>query len=156
MRYTLIALALAFHAPSAQHPAMNIGGLGWLAGCWEGNYANGRTVSEQWMKPLGNVMMGMSRTVKNGKAVASETIRLEQAEDGSIRYIANPSGQRETAFLLVELTAARAVFENPAHDYPQRIIYELVTEDSIAARIEGMVNGELKGSGFPYRRVSCE
>ena len=130
--------------------------LSWLAGCWEGNYSNGRVVSEQWMKPLGNVMMGMSRTVKDGKTIAFENVRLEQSEDGSIIYIANPSGQQEASFTLVKLEGTRVVFENPAHDFPQRVIYELVSADSLSARIEGTINGEHKESGFPYRRVGCD
>ena len=137
-------------------PQFEVNNLAWLAGCWEGTYSNGRIVSEQWMKPLGNVMMGMSRTVSNGKTVAFENVRLEQSEDGAISYIANPSGQEEAAFRLVELDGTRAVFENPGHDYPQRIIYELVSPDSLSARIEGTIDGKIKGSGFPYRRVKCD
>jgi hypothetical protein len=157
MKFCLLALcAPALIFASGQQGQFEAGSLSWLAGCWEGNYANGRIVSEQWMKPLGRVMMGMSRTVRNGKTIAFEHIRIEQADDGSISYIANPSGQQEATFRLVELSGTRAVFENPEHDYPQRIIYELVTRDSLSARIEGMIGGELKSSGFPYRRVSCE
>ena len=141
---------------SFQQAQFDVASLSWLSGCWEGNYANGRTVSEQWMKPLGNVMMGMSRTVKNGKTIAFENVRLEQADDGSISYIANPSGQQEARFRLVELGGTKAVFENLQHDYPQRIIYELVSPDSLSARIEGTIDGKMKDSGFPFRRVKCE
>jgi len=141
---------------SFQRAQFDVANLAWLSGCWEGNYANGRTVSEQWMKPLGNVMMGMSRTVKDGKTIAFENVRLEQADDGSINYIANPSGQQEARFRLVGLAGTKVVFENLQHDYPQRIIYELVSPDSLSARIEGTIDGKTKESGFPYRRVKCE
>jgi len=130
--------------------------LGWLAGCWEGNYSNGRTVSENWMKPLGNIMMGMSRTVKNEKTVDFENVRLEGSANGSIHYIAHPSGQKEASFALVKLEGKRAVFKNLQHDFPQRIIYHLVTADSLVARIEGSINGKERSSDFPYRRVRCE
>jgi hypothetical protein len=100
--------------------------------------------------------MGMSRTVRNEKTIAFEHVRLEQSEDGSIRYVANPSGQKEAAFALVKLEGTKAVFENPAHDFPQRIIYHLLSPDSLAARVEGTINGKERSSDFPYRRVRCD
>ncbi len=136
-------------------PDGSIDSLGWMAGCWEGFFLNGRTVSEQWMKPAGNVMMGMSRTVRDGKTTEYEFIRLEQSEDGAIRYIARPSNQAEAAFTLVLLQGRKAVFENPQHDFPQRIIYERISGDSLVARIEGTINGKQRWADFPYRRTSC-
>ena len=148
--------SLALLGAYSQDRPPTIESLGWLAGCWEGTYANGRTVSEQWMKPLGGVMMGMSRTVRDGKTIAFENVRLEQSETGLIHYVANPSGQKEATFALVKLEGTKAIFENPAHDYPQRIIYHLLSPDSLVARIEGTANGKERGSNFPYRRVRCE
>ena len=108
------------------------------------------------MKPLGKIMMGMSRTVKNGKTISYEFVRLEQSDDGSIRYIARPSGQEEASFKLVKLEAKMAVFENLQHDYPQRVIYRLISADTLFARVEGTINGKEKSSDFPYRRTNCE
>ena len=47
------------------------------------------------------------------------------------------------------------IFENPAHDFPQRIIYRRRGADSLLARVEGMRGGRLRGLDFPYRRVPC-
>lgn len=137
-------------------PGEGVESLGWLAGCWEGRYSNGRLVSEHWMKPLGDVMLGMSRTVKNEKTVAAEYMRLETLADGTVHLIAHPTGQKAASFALVTLKKTEAVFENPDHDYPQRIIYHLVSVDSLVARIEGTVHGKERSSNFPYRRVRCE
>ncbi len=101
-------------------------------------------------------MMGMSRTVKNGKTVEFEFVRLVKETDGSINYVANPSGQQGASFTLVSLEGQRAVFENLQHDFPQRIIYHRRTADSLVARIEGTVGGKLKGVDFPMKRVKCE
>jgi uncharacterized protein DUF6265 len=46
-------------------------------------------------------------------------------------------------------------FENPSHDFPQRIIYRRRGADSLLARVEGMRGGQLRGSDYPYRRVAC-
>lgn len=101
-------------------------------------------------------MMGMSRTVNDGNTVEYEHIRLEQLDDGFIRYVALPSGQKEAAFRLAKLQDRVVLFENPEHDFPQRIIYQLVAPDSLFARVEGRINGKDKRIGFPYRRVKCE
>jgi len=45
------------------------------------------------------------------------------------------------------------VFENLRHDFPQRIIYRRVSEDSLIARIEGMINGAKRSIDFPYRKI---
>jgi len=154
-RLTIMFTAfLSLSSPTIPNPSMD--SLGWMAGCWEGSFPNGRTVSEQWMKPAGNVMMGMSRTVKNGKTVAYEFIRLEQSEDGTIRYIARPSNQPEATFTLILHENQKAVFENPQHDFPQRIIYERISGDSLVARIEGTISGKERKSDFPYRKTVCD
>lgn len=159
LQSTIVLILVSAFLPSvadAQTRPTALDSLSWLAGCWEGRYANGRTVSEQWMKPLGGLMMGMSRTVKDGKVVESEVVRLKLSDDGSVHYVAQPSGQTEASFRLVKCEGDSAVFENPGHDFPQRIVYRLVTPDSLSARIEGVVVGKSKGAGFPYRRVRCE
>lgn len=156
MKSVLLILIILFPAAAlAQESSPMLDSLRWLAGCWEGTYSNGRTVTEQWMKPLGEMMMGMSRTVKHGKTVEYENVRIVRSDDGSIRYIANPSRQQQAFFTLVDIGEHAAVFENLEHDFPQRIIYELVAADSLVARIEGTIEGKTKSSSFPYRRTPC-
>ena len=45
------------------------------------------------MEPAGRTMLGMSRTVKDGKTLAYEFMRIEQNPDGTIDFTAKPSGQ---------------------------------------------------------------
>jgi hypothetical protein len=148
---TMLMTSIVF----CQHLSTGLDSLAWLAGCWEATAA-GRIVSEQWMKPLGNMMMGMSRTVKNGRTIAYEQIRLVRSEDGLIRYVAHPSGQNETAFTLVHTGDRLAVFENFGHDFPTRIIYRRISSDSLLARIEGTVNGKPRTADFVYARADCD
>jgi hypothetical protein len=42
------------------------------------------------------------------------------------------------------------VFENPEHDYPQRIIYQR-EGNLLIARIEGEVSGEAKGQQWQWQ-----
>ena len=127
--------------------------LAWLSGCWEFT-AGARTVEEQWMSPRGKAMMGMSRTVRGGRLIAWETVLLREDSTGAITYNAFPSGRPAAVFPASELSDSHAVFVNPSHDFPQRIIYRR-RGDTLAARVEGTAGGATRGSDFPYLRVPC-
>ncbi|MEK7728202.1 MAG: DUF6265 family protein [candidate division KSB1 bacterium] len=153
-KFVLLCLMLS-SLSFAQEQKPTINDLAWLAGCWERS-GNGREGVEQWMKPAGQTMLGMSRTVANGKLREFEFLQLRTKEDGSIHYVALPSGQQETWFKLVKSGKHEAVFENLEHDFPQRIIYRLEKDGSLLARIEGMSKGQLQGIDFPMKRGKCE
>ena len=152
----LIGLLLMLWCSSfAQTAKPTLNDLSWLAGCWEAN-VRGRQVNEQWMKPGGGIMLGMARTVAQGKAAEFEFTQIREDKDGSIYYVAKPSGQAEASFKLVKLQNKEAVFENPLHDFPQRIIYRLEAGGSLFARVEATTNGQTRGIDYPYRRAKCE
>ncbi len=144
-------LALILAAQLAGPPA-TIDQMAWLKGCWVQTRPNG-TVEELWTAPGGGVMLGLGRTLKDGKLREYEFVRIVEA-DGSLAYMAEPSGQEKATFPLKSLTADQAVFENPAHDFPQRVIYRRLAPDAVIARIEGQIGGQAKSVDFPYKR--CE
>lgn len=65
-------------------------------------------------------------------------------------YIAQPNGVPPTEFALTAFSSNRAVFENPRHDSPQRIVYELSAEGVLSATI-GLIKGG-RGTRFEFRR----
>ncbi len=126
----------------------------WLAGCWE-NKEGDHGYEEQWMKPKGDMILGASRTVRNGKVVEYEFLQIVAREDG-VFYVARPSGQNSAEFKLMTLENGKAVFENLQHDFPQRIIYEYSKNGALPAVIEGAVKGENRRIDFPMVRASCD
>jgi hypothetical protein len=127
--------------------------LRWLAGCWR--FSTPRVVvDEQWMTPSGGTMLGMSRTVSNGRYREHEFLRIYAAGD-TVVYAANPSGQKPTEFRSTLVTASEVVFENPAHDFPQRVRYRLVSHDSLMATVEGDRDGRRQPLRFSYVRAAC-
>jgi hypothetical protein len=127
--------------------------LAWISGCWEGRGPT-RVYSEHWMKPEGGLMLGMSRTISGGKATEFEFLQIRQ-QGSDISYIAKPSGQAEASFKLIRHSDREVVFENPTHDFPQRIIYRLQPDSSLVARIEGKTNAGERGIDFPMKRAVC-
>lgn len=101
--------------------------------------------------------MGMSRTGKAGKTIASEFMVVDSAADGSVTFHAQPKfGGPVTPFRLIKLTADEAVFSNPGHDFPQRVIYRRTTTGGLLARIEGEVQGKPRAQEFPMQRTACD
>ncbi len=151
----LIIILALFSTAVGQENKPKIDSLGWLAGCWEQNdEVKNRFGSEHWMKPSGGTMIGMSRTVKNGKTAAFEFLRIVEDEKG-IFYISKPSqNSGETTFELVKSSPGEVTFENPAHNFPQRIIYRL-DKTNLFARIEGTNNGKQMGIDFPMVKARC-
>lgn len=136
--------------------------LAWLAGCWHGN-VNQRDYREHWMPLRGGLLIGVSETVMRGKSIEYEYLRLEPRADG-VYYIANPSGQKETAFKLTETRVDKVadrndeifVFTNPEHDFPKKISYRRGTEGWLYADVEGIVRGSERRVTYPMRRIDCE
>lgn len=118
-----------------------IGDISWLVGNWAGTRGTGGTISfeERWTPPKGGSMFAISRTVNRERLSAFEYLRIVE-RDGGLVYIAQPNGGAATEFVMTELTAKRAVFDNPRHDYPRRIVYEL-GEGGLTASIGWMKGG---------------
>ncbi len=151
----LIFLAAAGIAVGQKNSVTAISDLDGMAGCWERNdKAKSLLVSEQWMKPAGTSILGMGRTVKKGKTVDYEYMRIEQRADG-IYFVSKPKANtEETAFKLIRSTLSEVVFENAEHDFPQRVIYKL-KGSKMTGRIEGNENGKFLGIDFPMTRAKC-
>lgn len=132
----------------AATPPATVGDLAWMAGDW-GREADGRWAEESWTPPRGGVMLGVSRSGRGEELRAFEFLRLQAGADGVLAYIAQPQGGAPVAFRLVRHDAASATFENPAHDYPQRIQYAR-TGDMLTATISA-IDGT-KARSWTFRR----
>ena len=94
--------------------------LGWLAGHWRSE-REGRIFEEYWTTPAGGTLLAVNRTVIGEETRAFEYMRIVLGENGAL--YAQPSGGPPTRFALIEASGTSVAFENPDHDYPQRIVY---------------------------------
>lgn len=147
----LLAFAAATAAAQGSTP---IDSLAWLAGCWAGERGELR-FEEQWMAPRAGLMLGMGRTVKGNNELADyEQLQIRE-EQGVLIYTAKPGRQPQASFRVTAADGDAVVFENPTHDFPQRISYRRQPDGSLLARIEGELRGQPRASEFPMRRVAC-
>ena len=148
----IIVCALAAW-PVAANAQAGIERVAWLQGCWQLTSGE-RVVEEHWTSPRGGVMMGSGRTTRAGKLVEHEFVLLAERE-GRLAYEAHPSGQPAATFMSKELDGQSALFEDPAHDFPQRVGYRRESADRLLAWIEGTVAGKSRRVEFPYQRIEC-
>jgi hypothetical protein len=155
-RLILISLLAILVTPfSNASQKTGIEGVGWITGCWVMDDGKERT-QEQWMNPAGQTMIGMSRTVAGGKTVFTEYVQIREV-NGQLAYIVSLGlNAKPTVFKLIKSSENEAVFENPEHDFPQRIIYRRESPDALFARIEGQEKGVNKAMDFPYKRTKCD
>ena len=148
LKLTLLVLCVLATLPIQ---TTSLADISWIAGDWQTAPGGRAQIEEHWTTAAGGTMMGMSRTVAGEKTAEFEYLRIEQRADG-IYYVAHPKARCPgTDFKLTRASATEAVFENPQHDFPKRIIYRKTADDSLTASIDG---GEgTKAMSFAFRRM---
>jgi hypothetical protein len=117
----LLALLLLSAPALASDPSQDLQELRWLAGTWRSD-----TLLTHYSSPEGHLILSTSKHLDGGRAVFFEFERF-QLSDGRVLYTPYPGGRESSdSFPMVEHDpkAHRVVFENPAHDFPQRFIFQ--------------------------------
>ena len=114
-------------APSPGPSPRQIADLAWIEGHWVGSDGP-LQMEEIWTSAAGGALVGLHKDVSTRggtpRMVSFEFLRIEAGSEGIV-YVAQPGGQPPTRFALIEHAGRRVVFANPAHDFPQRILYWL-------------------------------
>lgn len=135
---------LHFPAPLPSGPAAHpsISDLAWLEGTWRGRIG-ARDFETRYTGPEGGVVLSASKYSTNGKPAGFEFERFEE-KNGHVVLIPYPDGKESPAtFRLTDFDqkTRRAVFENPKHDFPTKISYQRVAEDSLTILVSGPGKG---------------
>ncbi|MGL2963616.1 DUF6265 family protein [Flavobacterium sp. RSB2_4_14] len=128
--------------------------MNWLIGNWENKMPDG-LLTETWSKENDSTFSGTSYFIVNSKdTVHSETIILTQLNDELV-YRPTVKGQNNDEpvdFILSSESENTYSFENPKHDYPQKIVYKKVNETSLIATISGTQQGKKSSESYPMKR----
>lgn len=133
---------------------------GWLAGTWRLERPDGLVVEEHWRQPVGDVMLGVSQSSREGSTIEFEFLRIEfDREQQRLVYVALLSRQAETRFLGTSVDGVASLpeelrFENPDHDFPQTIRYLREGDNALRAVIAGPArDGGWRELEWRYGRV---
>ena len=126
-----------------------------LLGTWETSNRDDRII-ETW--EYSNPRSFTGRSFKVG--LNNDTTLLEEIEikvkGSELFYIPTAAGQNfgnPVEFKLLTSVGGKHVFENKLHDFPQRIIYWMKSENEVLAWIEGENEGKSSKIEFKYHRV---
>jgi hypothetical protein len=153
-KISAVLLVLAPPVFAADAPPARVDDFAFAAGCWQAT-AGDTTMEEQWSRPAGGVMLGTARVLSGGQTVFTEFVEVREKPEGLVMTVALGIGKPSTSFTRIAAAPNEVVFENKAHDFPQRVRYRNDGKDALFARVEGTQKGAAKGEDFPYRRVAC-
>lgn len=148
-----VVVCLGTAAADAAPPG-RIADFAFMAGCWQGGDAQ-TSMEEVWMRAGGGTMLGSARVLAGGKSVFSEFVEVAEKPNGLVMTVALGIGKPGVSFPRIAAGPDEVVFENPTHDFPQRIRYRRQADGSVMARVEGVEKGQAKAEDFPYKKVAC-
>jgi hypothetical protein len=160
MLIMLIAIVACNQKPNVKNldsktiPFAELQKASWLIGTWENNATAGNS-TERWEKKNDSIFTGICFMIIGSDTVSYETICLEQ-KGTALFYIPTVKNQNEGESVRFELTSStteQLVFENPTHDFPRKITYTQITNDSLLAVVSGPRNGKEHSIQFPMKRI---
>jgi len=154
----LVVIASVWASASSAVTRQSLADLSWFVGYWSSS-SDTTSMEECWLPAKGGMYIGVHRDIFPGGKVFYEYLRIEWREDGYY-YVAKPSNQPEAAFKLTSITSdgnsPRAVFENPEHDYPTKITYQLLPSGALRATISGPKGDSSDTSSWVMRPAALE
>jgi uncharacterized membrane protein len=118
----LVSFASCAHA----HPCDSIQSINWVLGQWIADDGKNITL-ETWIEVSPETYEGLGEThSKESKQLkSSESLRLVEMAN-EVFYIAKVAhNEHPIGFKLTQCSSQLAVFENPAHDFPKKLEYQL-------------------------------
>lgn len=141
MRIALIASLLVATPALAQ--TFSFRDLSFISGCWSTPKGAAEDYRECFTAPYAGMIQGSSQLVKDGKTASFEFSVIAE-KDGKITYAPFFNGKAMSVFTLTTQDKTSAVFENPANDFPKKVIYRKNADGSLTARIEGADPGKFQ------------
>lgn len=150
-KITLLALILTFVSCQKKESAEKdkIKAADWLIGNWE-NISPDGILTENWQNVNDSTFNAESYFIKGKDTLHFESIVLAQKGE-TLRYIATVKGQNDgkpVTFTSTSETENKLIFENPQHDYPQKITYTKGANNTLTAEISGKLQGKLTTERF--------
>lgn len=127
--------------------------LDWLTGKWKRERKNG-VIYEEWMKE-DDKLVGKSYSEKGNEIQISETLELSQM-DGETFYtptVLNQNDGNPIPFKLLGAFENRFIFLNSEHDFPQKIVYRKIGNDSLKVTISGPSDEEWQKIDFNFEKI---
>ena len=145
----LFLIACSVSAQVESSPTQKLKKMEWLLGNWNRtNTKPDRTAHEHWEKKSDTEWAGVGVNMRGSDTVFVEKLKIV-IEKGKLFYVADvPENKKLVYFEITSVKSNGFVCENPQHDFPKKIEYQL-EGDKLLATISG---GEKKIEYFFVRK----
>ncbi len=151
MKKLFIVLMFGFLMACSSSKKETYDRLKFLVGTW-GSTSN-ISFYERWELLNDSTMRGLGFSINAGDTLFNEQLYIQRIGE-KISYVAivwEQNHAEPVLFLMVDAGRKKFIFENPEHDYPNRIIYEKTSDSSMHIRIESMK--KTKGKDFYMKKI---
>lgn len=108
----------------------------------EGKWEDASGYQEWWSEMENDTWLGEGLVIENGKLKPMEKLRIVK-QDSILVYQATVAAQNDGKTIDFPMAAANdsmLVFENPGHDFPNRITYLFGNDNSLIVRVESFID----------------
>jgi Domain of unknown function (DUF6265) len=147
-RAVLLSLAAVACGSASAQTCNSLQAVEWLVGEWQGARGESRLL-ERWQKVSSQTLEGEGTTTRAGKVIEAETLRLVAMQE-RVFYVAKAAqNELPVAFVLTQCLARQLVFENPQHDFPKKLEYQLTDADTLTVHVS---DGAQQGFTLTFTR----
>ena len=145
----ILIIALSISSCSEKEPSLT-----WLEGSWR-NTTKSMDFHENWKRIDDQHISAESYVLVKNDTVFYERIILTKTAKGWDYTVSVRDQNKElpVTFASTLLSDDLLVFENAKHDFPNRIEYKKITEDSLVATIFGTQKGKPVSEVFPMKKM---
>jgi len=125
-----------------------------LEGKWIMKTKRGTIIGEEWIKVDDSYLQNKGFFIKGADTIITERVSLKETKEG-IFYTSTVEDQNNKQPIPFKLTSSvdhTFIFENPEHDFPKRIIYQLISSDSLHAYIDAGADKGGKRQNFYFQK----
>ncbi|TRX59988.1 hypothetical protein FNH22_08005 [Fulvivirga sp. M361] len=144
IKLSIVLLMLTSHSVYSQHKDLQQ--VEFLLGTWK---MEGKESYESWEKK-NDILTGVSYKIENRQKTVSEKIEVKMV-GGQIIYAPTVFDQNDgkaIPFKLESLEQNLFSFENPEHDFPKKIQYQILSDNELYVSVLGE-----KDEGFSYKLI---
>jgi hypothetical protein len=129
--------------------AQNLNELNWILGTWE-MVEDVATTTETWELQDDSTFVGNGITMQGENIVFQEGLRIEYRK-AAVTYIA-VLPDKTAYFKMTDSSTNSATFEDPANDFPNKLVYEL-NGDKMDITLFGIQDGEEQNMKMSFIRM---
>jgi hypothetical protein len=146
--FLLIIATIGFSQKIASETSSNFKKLEWLVGTWNRtNVKPGKVGYEHWKKTSEFELRGMGVSMQGKDTTFVEKITI-LIKDNNIYYVADVrENEKPVYFKLTEINTTGFVCENPEHDFPKKISYQLQGTD-----LKAQISGDGKSMDYLFKK----